>query len=71
MRETNYKKAALKKRILIVLGILILAGWSGKGAWYYFKYGMMAQDAVIETGNDKYSRFGPDGKWLGYTNPLT
>lgn len=47
-------------------------GWlQHKGAWYYFKYGMMAQDAVIETGNDKYSRFGPDGKWLGYTNPLT
>lgn len=47
-------------------------GWlQYKGAWYYFKYGTMAQNAVIETGNDTYSRFGPDGKWLGYTNPLT
>lgn len=39
----------MKKRILIVLGILILAGGIGTGAWYYF-YGKDAgssSDSVV------------------------
>ena len=46
-------------------------GWlAHKGAWYYFIEGEMVRDAIIQT-DSQFSRFGSDGKWLGYTKPLT
>ena len=46
-------------------------GWlAHKGAWYYFIEGEMVRDVIIQT-DSQFSRFGSDGKWLGYTKPLT
>lgn len=46
-------------------------GWlAHKGAWYYFIEGEMVRDAIIQT-DSQFSRFGSDGKWLGYAKPLT